>query len=65
MCQGGIYDHLGGGFARYAIDAIWLVPHFEKMLYDNAPALLDLLTLVYAGDQSRRSRRARAIDRDC
>ena len=42
MSQGGIYDHLGGGFARYATDAEWLVPHFEKMLYDNA-ALLDLL----------------------
>jgi hypothetical protein len=36
MASGGIYDHLGGGFARYAVDAIWLVPHFEKMLYDNA-----------------------------
>jgi len=36
MCQGGIYDHLGGGFARYSVDAQWLVPHFEKMLYDNA-----------------------------
>jgi uncharacterized protein YyaL (SSP411 family) len=36
MAAGGIYDHLGGGFARYATDAIWLVPHFEKMLYDNA-----------------------------
>ena len=34
--QGGIYDHLGGGFARYSTDARWLVPHFEKMLYDNA-----------------------------
>jgi uncharacterized protein len=42
MSQGGIYDHLGGGFSRYATDAQWLVPHFEKMLYDNA-ALLDLL----------------------
>ncbi len=39
MCQGGIYDHLGGGFARYSVDAIWLVPHFEKMLYDNAQLL--------------------------
>ena len=38
MCQGGIYDHLGGGFARYATDDEWLVPHFEKMLYDNAAA---------------------------
>ena len=36
MCEGGIYDHLGGGFARYTVDNRWLVPHFEKMLYDNA-----------------------------
>ena len=36
MAAGGIYDHLGGGFARYATDRLWLVPHFEKMLYDNA-----------------------------
>jgi len=36
MAAGGIYDHLGGGFARYATDSVWLVPHFEKMLYDNA-----------------------------
>ncbi len=36
ICQGGIYDHIGGGFARYSTDARWLVPHFEKMLYDNA-----------------------------
>ncbi|PQO31523.1 thioredoxin domain-containing protein [Blastopirellula marina] len=36
MSRGGIYDHLGGGFARYSVDAKWLVPHFEKMLYDNA-----------------------------
>jgi uncharacterized protein len=36
MMAGGIYDQLGGGFARYAVDANWLVPHFEKMLYDNA-----------------------------
>jgi uncharacterized protein YyaL (SSP411 family) len=36
MAAGGIYDHLGGGFARYATDTVWLVPHFEKMLYDNA-----------------------------
>ena len=46
MCQGGIYDHLGGGFSRYSTDARWLVPHFEKMLYDNAE-LVDLLTLVW------------------
>jgi hypothetical protein len=36
MAAGGIHDHLGGGFARYATDSVWLVPHFEKMLYDNA-----------------------------
>ncbi len=36
MAQGGIYDHLGGGFHRYSVDEKWLVPHFEKMLYDNA-----------------------------
>ena len=46
MAQGGIYDHLGGGFARYSVDAEWLVPHFEKMLYDNA-ALLELMTTVW------------------
>ena len=44
--QGGIYDHLGGGFARYAVDERWLVPHFEKMLYDNA-LLIDLMTEVW------------------
>ncbi len=42
MLAGGIYDQLGGGFARYSVDAVWLVPHFEKMLYDNA-----LLARVY------------------
>ncbi|MGZ5242862.1 MAG: thioredoxin domain-containing protein [Bacteroidia bacterium] len=36
MAKGGIYDQIGGGFARYSTDAVWLVPHFEKMLYDNA-----------------------------
>jgi uncharacterized protein YyaL (SSP411 family) len=39
ISQGGIYDHLGGGIARYSVDARWLVPHFEKMLYDNAQYL--------------------------
>ncbi|WP_330316886.1 thioredoxin domain-containing protein [Streptomyces platensis] len=43
MARGGIYDQLGGGFARYAVDATWTVPHFEKMLYDNA-----LLCRTYA-----------------
>jgi uncharacterized protein len=46
ICQGGIYDHVGGGFARYATDRAWLVPHFEKMLYDNA-LLVELMTLVW------------------
>ncbi|MEK9945820.1 MAG: thioredoxin domain-containing protein [Alphaproteobacteria bacterium] len=46
MAQGGIYDHVGGGYARYATDAAWLVPHFEKMLYDNA-LLVDLMTQVW------------------
>ena len=39
MCQGGIYDQLGGGFCRYSVDAHWSIPHFEKMLYDNGPLL--------------------------
>ncbi|HYR32811.1 MAG TPA: DUF255 domain-containing protein, partial [Burkholderiales bacterium] len=39
MCQGGIYDQLGGGFCRYSVDAEWSIPHFEKMLYDNGPLL--------------------------
>ena len=39
MAAGGIHDHLGGGFARYSTDAEWLVPHFEKMLYDQAGLL--------------------------
>jgi uncharacterized protein YyaL (SSP411 family) len=46
MSQGGIYDHLGGGFARYSVDEVWLVPHFEKMLYDNA-LLIDVLAMVW------------------
>jgi len=46
MSEGGIHDHLGGGFARYSVDEIWLVPHFEKMLYDNAQ-LLELLALAF------------------
>jgi uncharacterized protein YyaL (SSP411 family) len=47
MALGGIHDHLGGGFARYSVDERWLVPHFEKMLYDNAQ-LLELYGLAYA-----------------
>jgi uncharacterized protein YyaL (SSP411 family) len=52
ICQGGIYDHLGGGFARYSVDAYWLVPHFEKMLYDNAQ-LLRLAGHAYAATGDR------------
>ncbi|KLK93846.1 thymidylate kinase [Microvirga vignae] len=47
MALGGIRDHLGGGFARYSVDERWLVPHFEKMLYDNAQ-LLELYALAHA-----------------
>ena len=60
ICEGGIYDHLGGGFSRYSVDERWLVPHFEKMLYDNAQ-LLELLALAYAntGNPLFRERAAR------
>jgi uncharacterized protein YyaL (SSP411 family) len=63
MCQGGIYDHVGGGFARYSVDAFWLVPHFEKMLYDNAQ-LVDILTLVWqeTGSPLYAARVAETID---
>ncbi len=50
ICQGGIYDHIGGGFARYSVDERWLIPHFEKMLYDNA-LLLQLLTEAFRETQ--------------
>ncbi len=46
VCEGGIFDHLGGGFSRYSVDERWLTPHFEKMLYDNAQ-LLELLAIAY------------------
>jgi uncharacterized protein len=39
MCEGGVFDQLGGGFYRYSVDAQWMIPHFEKMLYDNGPLL--------------------------
>ena len=51
ICEGGIYDHLGGGFSRYSVDEKWLVPHFEKMLYDNAQ-LLELLALAHQRTQN-------------
>ena len=51
ICQGGIYDHLGGGFARYSVDDQWLAPHFEKMLYDNA-LLIELLADVWRTERT-------------
>ena len=61
MAAGGIHDQLGGGFARYAVDAGWLVPHFEKMLYDNAQlAQLYLDAYLVSGDQ-RQAETARDI----
>jgi uncharacterized protein YyaL (SSP411 family) len=63
MSQGGIYDHLGGGYARYSVDEQWLVPHFEKMLYDNAQ-ILDLLATDYArsGNPLFRERAIETVD---
>ena len=52
LCRGGIRDHLGGGFCRYSVDEEWMIPHFEKMLYDNG-ALLSLLANAYAIDPDR------------
>jgi hypothetical protein len=56
MAAGGIYDHVGGGFARYAVDAAWAVPHFEKMLYDNAQLLAiygDAVAMTGDADRGR------------
>ena len=52
IAQGGIYDHLGGGFSRYSVDERWLVPHFEKMLYDNAQ-LIELMTESWRESKSK------------
>ena len=60
ISQGGVYDHLGGGFARYSTDDQWLVPHFEKMLYDNAQ-LIELLTEVWQ-DERRELYRLRVTE---
>ena len=60
ISQGGVYDHLGGGFARYSTDDQWLVPHFEKMLYDNA-LLIELLTEVWQ-DERRELYRLRVTE---
>jgi len=59
MIEGGIYDHIGGGFARYSTDREWLVPHFEKMLYDNA---LLVSTLSEAFQLTKHERYKRVID---
>jgi len=56
MSQGGIYDHLGGGYARYSTDERWLAPHFEKMLYDNAQ-ILDLLGQAWIDSENALFRR--------
>ena len=62
MCEGGIYDQLGGGFCRYSVDAHWTIPHFEKMLYDNGP-LLALLADAWLVDRRRALRALRGRDR--
>ena len=59
MAAGGVYDQVGGGFHRYSTDAVWLVPHFEKMLYDNA-LLATAYALAFAA-----SRRTRGTPRSC
>jgi uncharacterized protein YyaL (SSP411 family) len=59
MWEGGMYDHLGGGFARYSVDGRWLVPHFEKMLYDNAQLACAYLAAFQATGESRYAQVAR------
>ncbi|MFY9893783.1 MAG: thioredoxin domain-containing protein [Xanthobacteraceae bacterium] len=63
ICEGGIFDHLGGGFSRYSVDERWLTPHFEKMLYDNAQ-LLELLAIAYlrSGKPLYRQRARETVD---
>ena len=61
MAQGGIYDHIGGGFHRYSTDDHWLVPHFEKMLYDNALLAIDYLEAFQATGREDFARVAREI----
>jgi uncharacterized protein len=59
MWEGGMYDHLGGGFARYSVDGQWLVPHFEKMLYDNAQLVCCYLAAFQATGEARYAQVAR------
>jgi uncharacterized protein YyaL (SSP411 family) len=61
MAAGGIYDQLGGGFARYSVDAEWLVPHFEKMLYDNAQLVQLYLDAFLVSGDARHAEVARDI----
>ena len=61
MAAGGIYDQLGGGFSRYSVDAEWLVPHFEKMLYDNAQLAQLYLDAYFYHRGTRRLRGWRGI----
>jgi hypothetical protein len=61
MAAGGIHDHLGGGFARYSTDAEWRVPHFEKMLYDNAQLALLFLDAFLVSGEARHATVARDI----
>ena len=61
MAAGGIHDQLGGGFARYSVDAEWLVPHFEKMLYDNAQLTQLYLDAYLISGEARYAEVARDI----
>src|SRR5207237_9212655 len=56
MARGGVYDHLGGGFHRYSTERTWTVPHFEKMLYDNAQ-LLEVYAAAYQSSKDPAYRR--------
>jgi len=61
MAQGGVFDHLGGGFHRYSTDGLWRVPHFEKMLYDNAQLAVNYLEAFQITGEARFERTARSI----
>ena len=61
MADGGIYDHVGSGFHRYSVDAIWLVPHFEKMLYDNAQLVSAYLDAYQITQHPKAARIAREV----
>ncbi|HKU13678.1 MAG TPA: thioredoxin domain-containing protein [Steroidobacteraceae bacterium] len=63
MAEGGLYDHLGGGFARYSVDQYWMIPHFEKMLYDNGQLLRGYANAAVAtGDELFRRVAAETAD---